>query len=216
LDVGQNIHGIAGQSAPIGSGLLVGAAGHCGAAIDRLSFVFLTDVASVNISHVLYATNPAKTSEGISRVILDNFFDRNPNKSGMSSDWKRAVERINSSNWVQHSANGYGISATVTASVFKMTFVDGIYRWLSQAGTFSSPKIEPHQLSWDIKGTLEANMSVTATASCSMGILSIPYTSSVQVLMTSGGSSFSFSEGGTFICTAYSPAVATLVVTAVM
>lgn len=196
FDHGKNTSGQTAYSAPVGGGLLVGAAGRCGAEIDMLGLVFLSDVTSVSITDVNYYNPPVGTSNGIDLLMLQRTSYTDPYDKPVKWVFANSVTRTDSRSWSQSATRQYGVTVSVSAGFFDFAKVGASYTWsLSEQKTSESTVTTERTLTWSLEGELDPGQSVVAVATCYVGTVDVDYTATVNVFLKSG-EHFSYRESG--------------------
>jgi hypothetical protein len=197
FDHGKDTSGQTAYSAPVGGGLLVGAAGRCGAEIDMLSMVFLTDIKSVSVTNVNYVNPPTGTANGIELALLQSTTYTNKSTTEpMKWRFENSITRTDSRSWSQSATRQYGIAVTVSAGFFDFAKVGTSYTWsMTEERTSTSTVTTEKTLSWSLEGQLDPGQTIHAVATCYVGTVDVDYNATVTVTMKSG-ETFTYNQAG--------------------
>ena len=199
IEFGKGVSGQDNYPAPIGSGILVGVAGLSGNGIDSMSFIFLDNVASVDVSVEKYTNSPVDTSTGISPLVLSKGSYANNVDKPVKWDFSDTVTKTTTTSFTQTASTTYGVTVTVGATLFEIAKVETSFQW-SMTNETSTETTESTELalSWGLSGELSTKgENVDVQAFCQQGKINSVYDSTVTVTMKNGNT-FSYNETGEF------------------
>ena len=199
IEFGRNVSGQDNFPAPTGSGVLVGVAGLSGNGIDGMSFVFLDDVASVDIKVEKYTNSPEGTNTGISPLTLSKGNYTNNVGKPVNWDFSNTITKTSTTSFTQSASTTYGVTVTVGASLFDIVKVETSFSWqkTEETSTETTDSTEL-ALTWELSGQLSTKgENVDVQAVCQQGKINSVYDSVVTVTMKNGNT-FSYDETGEF------------------
>ena len=189
---GKNVSGQDAYPMNVGSGLLVGFKGACGADIDRLSPLFLKLMSSLT-SNVKYSSFP---DGGITPEQLDvQTFDAR-NRGTYHWEFSGTKTRVVSNTWSQSSNFAFGMSMKIKAGIPEVASIETGAEWsMSNTSTHSTTETQERELKWAVDGDLKKGQAIKCTALCQEGKAHLYYTSNVTVTFKDE-KHFTFTEKG--------------------
>lgn len=153
---GKNVSGQDAYPMNVGSGLLVGFKGACGADIDRLSPLFLKLMSSLT-SNVKYSSFP---DGGITPEQLDvQTFDAR-NRGTYHWEFSGTKTRVVSNTWSQSSNFAFGMSMKIKAGIPEVASIETGAEWsMSNTSTHSTTETQERELKWAVDGDLKKGAS---------------------------------------------------------
>lgn len=186
LDVGKNTAGQDTFPMDVGSGILAGFAGRAAWEIDVLSFIFLDNIASAQLTDVKYG--PLPTRDTITSIpLVSNAKFSNHGKTPIKWTFANSVKRTETTSFSSEWTMTFGSVLSVSAGVPGIAEVGSAFHW--EVGTKQSTTATSSteiSLSWDLSGDLAPGETIMCSAGCQYGNGDVTYEGTLLLKFQNG------------------------------